>query len=127
MPAPGREPLHVAAAEARRRAERVAVIDEALAHERHGLEAAMRMLRETRDGVAVIHAPAVLAGEVLADVAPFERRGGTQAVVAARVEIDVVDADEERILRLPRERERRDADDRVVAHGSTPRLCIMNA
>ena len=79
--------------------------------------------------VAVIHAPAVLAGEVLADVAPGERRGGTQAVVAARVEVDVVDANEERIFRLPRERERRDADDRIalIAHGSTPNVCIKNA
>jgi hypothetical protein len=112
----GREPLYVAAAEARSRAERVAVVDEALAHVSHGLEAAMRMLREAGHDVAVIHAPAVLAGEVLADVAAFERRRRPQAVVAARVEIDVVDANEERILGLPRKGQRGDAHDRLLAH-----------
>ena len=72
----GGEPLHVAAAEARRRAERVGMIDEALAHDRHGLEAAMRMLRKPGHDVAVVHAPAVLALEVLAHVRPASEASG---------------------------------------------------
>ena len=72
--AAGGEPLHVAAAEARRGAERIGVVDQALAHDGHGLEAAVRMRREARHRVAVVHAPAVLAGEVLAEVAPGQRR-----------------------------------------------------
>src|SRR5262245_35454575 len=89
----------------------------------------MRMLRKAGHDIAVIHTPAVLARKVLADVAALERCGGTEAIVAARILIDVMDADEERVLRLPWERERRDADDRIRAHGtfgSTPRLCIKN-
>ena len=107
-PGAGREPLHIAAAEARRRAERVAVVDEPFAHERHSLEPAVWMLRETGHGVAVIHAPPVLAREVLAHVAVRERRGRAEPVVAGRVQVDVMHADQERILGLPRETERRD-------------------
>ena len=44
----GGEPLHVTVAEARRCAERIRVVDEALAHERDRLEAAVRVLREAR-------------------------------------------------------------------------------
>ena len=115
----GRQPLHVAAAEARRRAQRIAVIDEAFAHERHRLEAAVRMLRKPRHRIAVVHAPAVLAGEVLADVAARERGGGAQTVVTLRIEIDVVDADEERVLGLPGEGKRRNAEDGICAHAAS--------
>ena len=115
----GRQPLHVTAAEARRRAQRIAVIDEAFAHERHRLEAAVRMLRKPRHRIAVVHTPAVLAGEVLADVAARERGGGAQAVVTLRIEIDVVDADEERVLGLPGEGKRRDAEDGICAHAAS--------
>ena len=65
----GGQPLHVARAEARGGAERVGVIDEAAPHDRHRLEAAVRVLREARHHLAVVHAPAVLAREVLAEVA----------------------------------------------------------
>jgi len=105
--------------EARSCAERVAVVDEALAHERHGLEAAVRVLRKPGHGVAVIHAPAVLTREVLAHVSAGERRRGTQAVVARRVQIDMVNADEERILGLPRKPERRHAEDGILIHGGS--------
>ena len=72
--AAGGEPLHVAATEAGGRAERIGVVDQALAHERDGLEAAMRVMREARAPSAVVHPPAVDAGEVVADLAAFERR-----------------------------------------------------
>ena len=62
MPLAGGQPLHVAAAEARGRAERIGVVDQALAHDGHGLEAAVRMRREAGHRLAVVHAPAVLAG-----------------------------------------------------------------
>src|SRR5207248_2494211 len=87
----GRQPLHVAASEARRRAQRIGVIDHARAHDRDGLEAAMRMRREAGYDLAVIHAPAVLAAEVVAELAPVERRrrgeargAGGDLIVAAR-------------------------------------------
>ena len=74
MPLPAVSHCTSPRAEARRRAERVGVIDEPAAHDRHGLEAAVRVLREARHDVAVVHAPAVLAREVLPDVAAGERR-----------------------------------------------------
>src|SRR6185436_8934926 len=63
------EPLHVAHAETRRRPKRVRVVDVSRADNGDGLEAAVRMLRKTGDDVAVVHPPAVLALEILAEVA----------------------------------------------------------
>ena len=63
------EPLHVAAAKARRGTERIGMVDQALAHNGDGLEAAVRMRGEARHCAAVVHAPAVAAAEVLTDVA----------------------------------------------------------
>ena len=83
MPAPGGEPLHVAAAEARRGAERVGVVDEAAAHEGDGLEAAVRVLREAGHDLAVVHAPAVVAGEVHAEVAAGEAACGPSCSLPA--------------------------------------------
>ena len=106
MPLPGGEPLHVAAAEARGRAERVGVVDEALAHEGDGLEAAMRVLREAGHGAAVVHPPAVGAREVHADVARRERRRRAHVLVGLGVQVEVVDAEQERIDGGPLEAER---------------------
>ena len=65
----GGEPLNISAAEARSCAKRVGVIDVSLAHDRHGLESAVRVLRESGDHAAVIHPPAVLTFKIHADVA----------------------------------------------------------
>ena len=112
----GREPLHVAAAETRRRTQRITVIDEPFAHERDGLEPAVRVLREAGNHVAVIHAPAVLAGEVLTDVTTCERRGGTELGIASRVRVVVMHAEQEGIERLPGHAQREDAEDRRARH-----------
>ena len=74
MPAPGGEPLRVAAPEARRRAQRVGVVDQAAAHVGDGLEPAVRMLREPGHLEPVVHPPPVDAGEVGAELAPRQRR-----------------------------------------------------
>ena len=55
---------------------------QAAAHDGDGLEAAVRVLREAGHDLAVVHAPAVLALEVLAQVAPGQRRGRALALVA---------------------------------------------
>ena len=112
-----RQPLDVAAAITRGRAHRVGVIEESAPHDGHGFEPAMGMLRETRDDVAVVHAPSVLALEVLADVAPGQRCGGAHGLVAGRITVVVVNAEQERIAGLPGERERRQRQDRVRALG----------
>ena len=104
--------------------------------ERYGygrVEADWRRLVESPDvDLVVTCLPPASNSEVVLGAAPsyLERRGRPQAVVTARVEIDVVHADEERILGLPGKRQRRDAEDRIGAHGtrtSTPKLCIKNA
>jgi hypothetical protein len=62
------EPLHVAMAVARGRAQRIGVIDEAAPDHGDGLEAAVWMRREARHYLPVVHAPTVLGVEVLAQV-----------------------------------------------------------
>ena len=107
------QPLHIAAAIARRRAERIRMVDETLAHDRDRLESAMRVGGKARHRLAVVHAPAIRATEVLADRAAGERGVRTKTSVAARIGVIVVDAEQERIGGLPRETQRADTD-----HGS---------
>src|SRR5207247_22331 len=63
--APRGEPLDVARAETRRRAERVRMIDVAASRNGHRFETAMRMLRKPRHDGAVVHPKAGLDLEVL--------------------------------------------------------------
>ena len=100
--AAGGEPLRVAAPEASRRAERVGVVDDPAAHVGHGLEPAVRVLREAGHDLAVVHAVAVPAGEVGAELTVVEPGRRTEALVAGRVGVEVVDAEEERVDRRPR-------------------------
>ncbi len=102
-----REPLHVAVAEARGGAQRVGVIDDAVANQRDRLEAPMRMARKARHRVAVIHAPAILALEVLADIAARERGGRTLLGIASRVGVLVIDTEQEGVRGFPRKAEGR--------------------
>ena len=81
--AAGGEPLHVAPPEAAVGAERVGVVDEPLAHEGDGLEAPVRVLREAGHDAAVVHAPAVDAREVPADVGPSSGAAGPRASLPA--------------------------------------------
>ena len=104
--AAGGEPLDVAAPEPRRRAQRIGVVDHAPAHVGDGLEPAVRMLGEARHVAAVVHPPAVDAGEVLAEVTPVERRRGAEVDVAGGILVDVVYAEQERIGRGPHEFQR---------------------
>ena len=87
------------------------MIDVAAANDRHGLETAVRMLREAGHDITVIHAPAVDALEVLTDVVPGQRRRRTELIIALRVVIDVMDAKQERIDCLPAMTERADIED----------------
>ena len=87
------------------------MIDEPAAHDGDGLEAAVRVLREAGHHVAVVHAPAVPALEVLPDGAPGQRRSGAELVVAGRVGIVVVGAEQEGIHHRPLEAERVQGED----------------
>ena len=94
-------PLHITAAKARHRPERIGMVDQATPHQRHGFKAPVRVSRKTGHGVAVVHAPAILAAEVVADVARVQPSGWAQRVVAGRVGIVVVGTKQERIERGP--------------------------
>jgi hypothetical protein len=76
----------------------------------------MRVGRKTGHRPPVVHAPAVLAGEVLPDLAPFEQCLRPELRIAARVDVDVMHAEQERIDRVPRHAERMAAKDRGVSH-----------
>ena len=80
----GREPLHVATAKAGRGAQRVRVVNAALAHDGHGLKATVRVRWKAGHGVAVVHAPTVFARKVLADVPARPKRlvGASSALPA---------------------------------------------
>ena len=122
--AAGGQPLHVAAAEASRRAQRIGMVDQPTPHDGHGLETAVRVGRETGHDFAVVHAPAVFALEVLPQVAPGERSRWTEPLVASRVVVVMVGAEEKRIRGFPRKAELLHADDGIRSH-VTPSLLEM--
>ena len=57
----------------------------------------MRVLRESRDDVAVVHGPAVLVGEVGSDSPAGQRHGRSLMLVAGGVVIDVMHCEDEGI------------------------------
>ena len=88
----------------------------ALAHDGHRLKAAVRVGRKAGNGLAVVHAPAVLAGKVLAQIAPVQARVGPHGGVATRVGVHVVNTKQKWIDGRPGWRgQGRDAED--AAHG----------
>ena len=73
---------------------------------------------------AVVHAPAVGAGEVHADVAGLERGRRPHVLVARGVVVEVVDAEQERVDRRPLEAEGDGLQHRVGHEGeATPGRC----
>jgi uncharacterized protein DUF4440 len=89
------------------------MIDVALADNGHGLEAAMGMLGKPWDDVAVIHAPAVRVAEVLSDVVAGKRCRRAELIVALRIAIEMMDAEQKRIERLPPIAQRADLKDGI--------------
>src|SRR5687768_3785074 len=118
----GGEPLHVAITEARCGAKRIGVVYEALANNRHRFESSVRMRRESGNRLAVIHAPAILAGEVLSDVAPSQRRVGAKPAIATRIRVVVMDAQQKRVNRIPGKTEGALLNDRARFHSHLQRV-----
>src|SRR5580658_8315974 len=112
------QPLNVAHAEARGRAEGVGMVDVAPAHNGHGLEAAMGMLRKPRHNVAVVHPPTIPPFEIVPDLVPRERCRGPQTIVPFRTIIGVVNAEKKRVAGLPVCAQRLDMENRI-AHALT--------
>ena len=101
--APGGEPLRVTAAEARRRTERVGVVDDAAPHVGDGLEAAVRVLREARHlGARGTCASRRRRRSRRRCSRPASDASGPKLPVARRVGVVVVHAEQERVDRRPR-------------------------
>src|SRR2546426_9595576 len=103
------------------------MIDVAVTHDRHSFEPAMWMLRESRHNAAVIHAPAILALEVLSDVASLKRGRRSEVIVALWIVIVVIHAEQERIGGFPGHTQRPCANDDAVVHGNSPRKAILKS
>src|SRR5690606_6794030 len=97
----GGQPLHVALAIARRGAQRVRVVHPAAPHDGDGFKAAVRVPGEAGYLPAMVHAPAVATGEILAEVAAAQLGSRAQRGVAARIEVLVVGAEQERVASAP--------------------------
>src|SRR5665213_3037095 len=117
---PSSQPLDIAATESRGGTERVGMIDVAASHDRDGLESAMGMGWEPRHRLAVIHAPTVFAGKVLAESPSPERCVRSQRRIALRVGILVIYAEEEWIQCCPGKAELADLDLAFTCHDGTP-------
>ena len=72
-----------------------------------------------RHRIAVVHAPAVLAAEVRADLTAFQRRLGRHLAIALRIRVVVVGAEQEGVGGFPGEAERPHRQDRRgrMGHG----------
>ena len=90
------------------------MIDVSAAHDCNRLEAAMRMLRKSGHDVAVVHAPAVAAFEILPDVVPRERRSRPEPLIPFGVIVDVMNAKKKRVVGLPARLKGRDVYNRIV-------------
>jgi len=76
------------------------------------------MLRKSGHDVAMVHSPAIASFEVLPDVASGERRRRAKTLIALWVVVDMVNAEQKRIVSLPARLKRRDIDDGIF-HSST--------
>ena len=85
-------------------------------HDGDGLEAPVRVRRKAGHGLAVVHAPAVGAGKVLAQLPAGQRCIRAEPAIAARVGIVVVDAEQEGVDGGPRKAQRQDAKDGIGGH-----------
>src|SRR5262249_35514540 len=101
----GGQPLNVTLTEAGSGAERVGMVDEPFADQGDRFKATVRVLGKAGDNIPVVHAPTVLALEVLADVSPRKRCCGPHLFVARGIVIVVVGAEEKRVRGFPRKAE----------------------
>jgi hypothetical protein len=84
-------------------AQRIGMVDQAFAHDGHRFETPMRMGRKSGHLHAVVHAPSILAGKVLPDVAPGQRGVRAQLPRCPAGRVVVVHAKQERVYGRPLE------------------------
>jgi len=88
-----RHPLQIAFPEPCASAQGVGMIDEAMTGDRYCLETTMRVLGKARHPVAVIHAPTVLATEILTDITSSQARLRSHFFIPRRIGVIVVNAE----------------------------------
>ena len=99
----GCEPLNVAFAIPSGAPERIRMIKEPMPDDCHRLKPAMRVLGKSRNGLTVVHAPAILSGKILSEIAAGQRYCGAEIFVSSREIVPVVYAEKEWIQGLPSE------------------------
>ena len=85
-----------------------------LAHDGHRFKTPMRMRWKAGHSLAVVHAPAVLTGKVLAQVAAGQRCLWTHGRVTLGVSVVVVHAKQKRVDGLPGKAQRLVAENGAV-------------
>jgi hypothetical protein len=101
------EPLHIAIAKAGRGPQRVGVVNAALAHDGDGFKAPVRMRWKARNGLAVVHAPAVFVAKVAAHLPPCQGGVRPHLGIAFGVMVQVVHTKQKRVHGLPWKRQGR--------------------
>lgn len=92
-PSTRRHPLHIALPISSGRADRICMIDKALANNGDGLKPAMRMHGKAGHDFAMIHAKAVLYGKILPQVATFKKFSwGPELGGPFRIAVKMMDA-----------------------------------
>src|SRR6476661_3183432 len=75
---------------------------------------------KARHRVAVVHAPTILAAEVLADLPAGQRCGRGHLAIALRIGVVVVGAEQERVCGFPGKAQGLDLQDGAAWHADTP-------
>ena len=122
----GGEPLDITLSEASSGSERVRMIDEPGPDVGDGLESAVRMLGEAGHHRPVIHPPTVAEREIHTQLTTFEGRSRAQTIIARRIDVEVMGAEEERIDGRPVQAEFDGLQHRVVRHGVPCLACCVS-
>ena len=77
-----RQPLHIAIAKAGCGPQRIGMVDASLAHDGHGFKTTVRVRWKARNGLAVVHAPAVFVAKVAAHLTSRQRSIGPHLGIA---------------------------------------------
>ena len=86
----GSHPLHIAISVPSAAASRIGVVNQSLHHVSNGFKTTVRVRRESRYLVAVVHAPAVFYYKVIPDVPASQRGIRAHFVVCLWIKIEVV-------------------------------------
>ena len=121
----GGQPLHITRAETRCRTQRIRMVNMPLSHDSDRLKTSVRVRRKAGNGLAVVHAPAVFVAEIAAHLPTRQRCCRSHVLIADRVVIDVMHAEQKRVNGLPGEGQSRELEYGYVIH-SEARLADKN-